>query len=842
MVPRSIQRTPAIEFLEGLGTVRDNPYLVLLARRHARERRHLRWSCAFVGVLGLAAWSAAALLAGRADAGRWVAAILATVEFHLIFAIARETVFSARLDLGPGASVDVALAPIGAAREGGMRRTYALLVATGLALISLPVHVGAALVVGGDPVRWLWCQVVCILAAVLPGVAAVTEASGRDSPWAVLRLDGKRDSRLGPGLLPLALSVLIAIGPASASPSSMARSLLFPDRLVDWLSTSHLWRWSLPAGLLLVCALPYAVSLRERTWRRYADGRAETIRVWPWSFGLTSTVPGLTLLLGYLWPAIASGVPARYLGLPATDVSRSAEGTLTAMFAGWCLAVGLLGRAGHAVSYGLLRSPREHVDPLPRGRAWLHELGWMVEAGLSVHVPLMAFALAWTIGGDVPWPSLAATARLAGCAAAICAGAWGLTRAFWWLREWRGLGHALALHPVLLSVAVVGVALTPPVSHVLLGLHPLTATLWLTPGLGAGTAGPLGSTPGVQPDSTWLLAGQLACASAGVALGAAAWSARRGRRERRPCARVEATPTSERFARVSLMERLSGNPIAVRHTRGRWVQSLEVTQASCIVLALVIDAVWAGLLGWSWLSPLAPWAVQELSLHPAPIALLASPFLFLGPLLCCMGPGNALLVDLTSGTLGATCLTPMSDAEILGGYVDRSRYAAQVMLPGAAMIVPLCFVGASTVLVAMSFGSALLLAVPYWRLGARLSLLEALRHAPPLESHAGDGRRPCDIGARVMAGLLIWLVPVGLVAQPIALFVSHGPWANGLGQGCIAATLALLPALLFADRWAKARLMAHFGLLRQEGLPLAPFARGEERRKRERRRATRTAD
>lgn len=833
MLLSQLRQSPSADFLRGLGTFRDNPFLLFMSRRDLRNPKVLVGLTVYAAVLALAAWAALwvggrwpgvlrFLFPAEPSPGIFASAIVTTVEFWFVVAWARRVRFALGTALERQAMSDYTLLPLTPAFRGGQQRTYPALFAMALILVALPVQVAASIGGGGGLTVWLATQAFILVCSIW-----WFDDAAQTTAWERMKAKGVSPSqaskRQRAGFIPLLVNLPQLAGHLARTRyggQATGWVLFFPFVLPAWLlSARSAWDWAIPPALCLLCAMPFSIAVRERVAARALHRRAETVRIPPWAFGLTSTVLGLTVLLGFLWPMIRSGAPARALAI-GNDPSRAAEGMVAILMLLWAVLAGALQRAPSSVTWGPLRSPQEYTDPLPRRTAWWHEVAWAIEAALSVYVPVTALALAWLIGSNVPWPSLGAVAPTIAAAAAICAAGWGLQRmGEWFQRTMRPRAGGL-LYGVYSFVTLAAIALPPPYGRYLLAFHPFTAALGLVPWFRAWIQRVVPFAVGDLPEPAVSLPAMLAVAALGVVLGSRSWDAWRARFVTAPePKRGEWGSVAPNYTRISLMERLTANPIPLRLTRSNGATTPEQAFWLSIVAAGAVYVGWLWCLGLTIVSPAPGPAVRFFTENPWPLAFAATATILTSIGVLSTGGATALRLERAAGTFGVLCLTPMSDREVIDGYLLRPRAMGLATVPALVALAPLLFVGTPALAVGLSLVALGVLTYPGWVALTRLSVAEAL---PPLSATGARAMRFWDQLFATVAGLFLLAQACAILALPFILAfgnpaerATRALWASAILVGCLVFTSLIA-------WWGERRMRRRFRDIRQLAIPEGP--------------------
>lgn len=825
--------SPSGQLLRGLFTVRENAFLLFMSRRDARNRRIPALAVAYLLVMGLVVAGGLALgvyvpsattylFPRNPSAGTLASAVLTTAEFWMVVAWARRSRFAASSALERQALADYTLLPLTPAYRAGLQRTYPAFLAAALCVVALPFHVVAAVGGGGGLWDLAATQIFIIVCAVawVDDPAQVAHAERNKDIPAPQRARA-RQRALWINLFVNGPNLAFQLSRTRFGSSATAWVLFFPYVLPAWLLAPRLlWWWPAPAAVLLLAALPFSIACSERLAARAIQGRPETIRVLPWSFGLTGTLVGLTLVLGFLWPVIRSGWPARILASPGPDPLLAGEGVLAALLVLWATrSAARFARPESTLTYGPLPSPNEFVDPLDERRARRFELGWALEAVGSLYVPIGAVALAWLIGGDMPWPRPLECLPMLGAAGAIVAALWGIGRFGVWcnltgrvrLYRWVTAGFTV--------FSIVGILTPPPYGRYVLALSPYASSLGLIPWVRQWFAGSFPLPAGDFPAPGLVVPVQLALAAAGTWLGIRTWAVRRAalpeaeRAEQRVVGSV-----APHYERITLVERLTRNPIGIRLFRARNAVAPEGILGLSLGGAVLAYLVWAWCVAWGMVAPRPSIVAEYIARQPW---VLAVPVLFavgVSILAAAMQAGTSVRVERMLGAFGLTCLTPLSDREMLDGYLVKPRLTTRLALAGAVLVLPLLWVNTPTVPVTIAVLSVVVVSVPLAVSVLRLQLSEAL--PAPSVSFA---RSALDTAMLVVAGVLLALQGAALVVCPIVIFATahrgrHEGWVLGAMLGVVGCCLANVLTAVWSDR----RLRRRFEDVRRLAIPQGP--------------------
>jgi hypothetical protein len=825
--------TPSGQLLRGLFTVRENPFLLFMSRRDARNRRIPALAVAYLLVMGLVVAGGLALGAyvpaaasylfpRNPSAGTLASAMLTTAEFWMVVAWARRSRFAASSALERQALADYTLMPLTPSYRAGLQRTYPAFLATALCIAAVPFHVVASMGGGGGLWDLAATQIFIVVCAVgwvddPAQVAAAEKSKDIPTPQKVRA----RQRALWINLFINGPNLAFQLSRTRFGTSATGWVLFFPYMLPAWLLAPRLlWWWPAPAALLLLAALPFSIACSERLAARAIQGRPETIRVLPWSFGLTGTLVGLTLVLGFLWPTIRTGWPARILASPGPDPLLAGEGVLAALLVLWATrSAARFARPESTLTYGPLPAPNDFVDPLDSRRAWRFEVGWLLEAVGSLYVPVGAVLLAWLIGGDMPWPRPVECLPMLAAAASIVAALWAIGRFGVWcsltgrmrLYRWTTAGFTIA--------SIVGVLMPPPYGRYVLALSPYASSLGLIPWVREWFSSRFPLPAGDFPVPGLIIPLQLALAAAGTWLGIRTWAVRRAalpeieRPEERAVGSV-----APHYERIALVERLTQNPIGIRLFRARNAVAPEGVLGLSLGGAVLAYLVWAVCVGWGMVAPRPSIAADYIARQPWVLALPVIFAVAVSILAATMQAGLSVRVERLLGAFGLTCLTPLSDREMLDGYLVKPRLTMRLALSGAVLSLPLLWVNTPAVPVTIAVIAVALIAIPFGASVLRLQLSEALP-APSV----GFARSALDTAVLVAAGVLLALQGIALVVCPIVILaVPHGrgheSWVLGATLGV--AGCCVLNVLIAV--WSDHRLRRRFEDVRRLAIPQGP--------------------
>lgn len=824
---RRLVSNPTVVFLRSLFTLRENPFMYLMLRREQRAPHQLARAAvtlaAFGGLTTLGLWLAtrwADVLAAQSASlapGAAAQALLSTVEFYWLMAVTSKRRYGIRAAELSQAGEQYRLIPLSGPELAGMRNSYALLYGLGCMSLLLPFHVMCAWG-GGAPGLWYTIAVHLFLAFACIGVFERVGREGR-VPQEVDRAALERRRRVGSSI-----AVVNLVSQFLIHGSRMRGALglylwvaLYPYLVPGWLSQPRpFYRFVLPAAVpALLAALPY-LSLMSRRVARSNNGRPETIRVAPWSLAGPGTVFGLVCVLGFSWPYVETGAVASWvLGAPAPDPALAAAATWVALLTLWGVLIG----GPHAlfisaVTWGPLPSHHSFVER-PRGRrGLLWETAWAAEAAGSVYVPTLAFLIAALIGGLSLGPGLAEVgAALAVCAASL-AGGCVINRV---ARHFAHQGSRRTVRVLwgLWTVAcLLGVFAPAPFGRILASLYPPLAALSGAPGLIQWITRRIGLAAVDFPTPAVACLVQLCVAGAGLSL--LGWLLRGADVTAAPKASPPVRDTATIYAQRPVHERYVTNPIAVRLLRSR--NQPNVPAPMFILCASVSILAWAFWLSCVWLSRTTgapsgsfvaamadmPWAVAQIPLGIALILNLAA------------GASTyaALISERATGALAVTCLTPLSSRELLRGYLLAPVVGTIARISGAAIALPLIFIGTSAPLVLKIAGGVAVFATYAFLLSLFGGLLGGL---PPAKAYGRTGflsqfvwGLPVTLGWLLFAGGFVVLLDCGISASH-GVPLSQRPW--------LWAALVLAPLLIWWNAsQAKGRLMT----LRQDMIAQAP--------------------
>jgi len=744
-------------------------------------------------------------------------ALFSTVEFYWLMAVTSKRRYGIKAAELSQAGEQYRLIPLSGPELAGMRNTYPLLYGLGSMSLLLPFHVMCAWG-GGAPGLWYTVAVHLFLAFACIGVF---ERAGRDErvPTEVDRAALDRRRRVGSSVAVANLvSQLLIHGRRMGGVAGLYMWVAFyPYLLPGWLSEPRpFYRLVLPAAVpALLAALPY-LSLIARRVARANNGRPETLRVAPWSFAGPGTVLGLTCVLGFLWPQIETGAIAPWiLGAPAPDPALAAAATCVLLLTVWGAAIaGPHALFISAVTWGPLPSHHSFVER-PRGRrGLLWEVAWAAEAAGSVYVPILAFLVAVLIGGLSVGSGLAAEgAALAVCAASL-AGGWVINRV---ARHFADHGYRRIVRTfwVLWTVAcVLGMFAPAPFGRILASLYPPLAALSGAPGLVSWATRHIGFATVDYPTPAVACLVQLCIAAAGLAF--LGWALRGADVTAAKQASRPVRDTGAIYAQRPLHERYVRNPVAVRLLRTR--NQPNVPAPMFVLCASVSLLAWIAWLSCVWLQRTmgAPSGslVAAMAEMPWMLALIPVGIALILNLAAGASTYAALIAERATGALAVTCLTPLSGREMLRGYLLAPIVGTVARMSGAAVALPLVFIGTSTPLVLKIAAGVALFATYAFLLSLFGGLIGGL---PQAKAYGRTGflsqfvwGLPVTLGWLLFAGGFVVLLDIGISAghgAPIA----QRPW--------IWAALVLAPVLVW---WNASQAKGRLVTLRQDMIAQAP--------------------
>lgn len=826
-------------YLRSLLTVRDNPYLLLMARREQRARsllpRLTLWllllAAVTLGGLALGRWFESPLrrVSVGLGPGELAAALLITVEFYTVWSATARRRYSLRLAEQENAAEHYRLVPLTWIERAGLRNTYPMLVGLAMMALAVPLHLICAVAGGWDD--W-WHLIVSHGFMLLPCFIAVDRpprSSTRRSRLAE-EVDTSSIRKRRKAGVAIAVSNLLVQALSHVGRSSLAQSLVLYIILAPYLLPQALsgprgfYRFHLPIAVPVLLALVPAVVVWVMRMGRLVDDRPATIRIAPWSLAGLGTVYGLVVLIGFCWHWVADGSIAALLAShsgpmpstamvahPVADPSRAAEGLFVALLAAWCVVIAgpHLLRSG-AVTWGPLPSHHSLREPLSGRRAWLMEWGWTLEAGLSVYVPLLAFLIACWLGGIPPrvpspvilWASLV-------CMTALM-GAWVVGRCHRWLhaRGWRR-GHRLLWVGLVLLVPL-GLYAPPPLGPLCLSAMPVIAGLSLVPGLG-GLIGPVtGRLILPTPEQAAIL--QLLLAVVGTLILIRLWRLHPANRSL-PAPTRQPRDTAVLFSKGRALERITPNPVALRILRGRNSTENPYTMAIGFgVFSVLCYLVWGACRGMQvtgastglivgMLSD-SPWMLGSL---PMAMAMVISVFA------AGISTSSPLRMERATGALTHTCMTPLRPKQLMAGYLIPSAMGTLGRLTGAGIALPLLFVGTDAGLIARILGLVLAVFGFLYSLIAITGLLSGL---PGARAYGREGF--WDELAWSLPVMALWLPLAPLIVMAALILGPSGPAAL---TTVTAGVLLVYLVLLYWGVWSA---RSRFRLLMTQFVPQGP--------------------
>lgn len=705
-----LANAPTLCFLRGLATVRDNPFVLLMLRRDARSKALPLWiglwlvALSAVAVAGLEVATRFRAPLSRAPlpgfAANFPAMLLTTVEFLTIVRAAASRRYGLRAAEMQQCAEHYRLLPLPPAQAAGMRNTYPLATALVMMTLALPLHVVCALA-GGEglfllPLTHLFILVCSLGVFESPSPERPQPTRGEMTPERMKALQRRR-SIVGWVVFAQVFSNLVGRGMTTALGGKLLLWIVFlPFMLPRALLTPiPFFNWHLPVAVPLAAALVPHLTLLARRSGRALSGRAETLRVPPWSLAGLGTVFGLFVLLGYVWRFIVRGDAAWALGATGPDPRLAADGAFVLLLVAWgTLLAGFGFLRGGPITWGPLASPHEVTEPLRGRSATVRELAWLAEAALSVYVPVLAFTLAWLVARDVPVPLTPAAHWALATAMSALAASWALGRLAMRLHQ-SGKQKLLGFGWLgLILGANAAMFLPPPFGRCILGLFPPSALLGAIPGLGGrierATAGVL---PADLPEPALAVPMLISIAALITVANIRGWAAHPGLARPEPAR--PARPAVELYARRNFAERVTSNPVAIRLLRGRRVSLQPAAAGTAFALAsLSAYAVWV----WAILAAMrgAPRGSVAGYLAESPALLGGLVFgtsLLVAVIQAGSAPRQSLRAERAVGALAMTCLTPLSTRQIHSGYVIQPLAAAGLGVAAGALAAPLLFVG-----------------------------------------------------------------------------------------------------------------------------------------------------
>jgi hypothetical protein len=832
-------------YLRALLTVRENPYLLLMSRREERSSflpvRVGAWLlllCAvMLGGLALGLWQSERLrmLPVPLSPGDVAAALLISAELYSIWYATSKRRYSLRAAEQDNAADHYRLAPVDWVESAGLRNTYPMLVAAAMMVLAFPLHLLCVRLGGWDD--W-WHLVLGHLAILFVAVAAVDRpletGQQKSQPGEEIDTSAVRKKRRAAWGVAMAMNGLIQlfmhIGRGSAMGGIIIWVLLFPYLLPQALvEPREFYRLQMPIAVPLLLILVPSIVLWAKRMGRAIDGRPVTLRVPPWSLAGLGTIFGLLITAGFCWPWIADGWLAKVLPpveagpewltgaaamrttAPPADPARATDGLFVAMLAVWTVALGGMHflRNG-AVTWGILPSHRSIVEPLQGRRAWLMEIGWTLEAGLSVYVPLSAFYIACWLGGLDPrlTPHIAIGALMATIPTLM--GAWVIGRGHRWLYQ-RGWIRAYGLVWFgIMVIFVMGFFAPPPLGPGLLGIIPFGAGFAAAPGVVA-LAGPLAGRF-VLPSPAMVLVVQSIIAIAGTVAQVRLWQLHPGRKRVDREEKVP-EPTHELIEKGARRESIVRNPVALRIMRGKRVGEDPINMfvafaAGSLLMYLLwflCDVLWTtGASRGSIISMIAewPWVLATFPLGGAVIISWIS---------AGANTSTPLKMERATGAFTHTCMTPLRPRDLLLGYMLPPLWGTAGRLTGTLICIPLFFVGTNPGLVAMVLGIVAAASLLIFFLILMTGLLGGLPG-------------PKRFGRESMWDGLVWALPTIGLWLPLALSLPLiGMTFDSSSPGSAPLFLAVLAmgyvALIY---WAFWSVRSRFERLMTEAVPQGP--------------------